>query len=153
MQLAALVLPESRRVIPPPVDFARLPWTDGQHDHNADTPYLSQSVLTGPFAGNSFELDPETHLHWTLPAVYRRAFLAADTTAPDARSHLWAPVPNFWLVRRLDGDGTEREWVVESDVLTTPGHPERACGSYLPHKAENGLPPFRLLGRTMPLEQ
>lgn len=157
MQLAALVLPGSRRAVPPPVDFARLPWTDGQHDHNAGAPFLSQSVLTGPFADNSFELDPGTHLHWTLPAVYRRAFAAADTTKPDAQSHLWAPVPNFWLVRRIDGAGasdvSEREWVVESDVLTAPGHPERACGSYLPHAAENGQPPFRLLGRTMPLEQ
>ncbi len=153
MQLAALVLRESRHVTPPPVDFARLPWTDGQHDRNAGTPYLSQSVLTGPFAGDSFALDAGIHLHWTLPAVYRRAFTAAHPTEAEAASHLWAPVPNIWLVRRIDGDGAEREWVVESDVLTAPGHPERACGSYLPHQAENGLPPFRLLGRTLPLRE
>ena len=147
MRATALLNEGERQVVPPAVDFARLPWSDGQYDHNATTPYLSASVTNPPFASDTFRLKAGVHLHWFLPAVYRRAFLRSGP----GDAHAYAPAPNLWLVRRTAAGVAPMDWVVESDVVAAPTHFEHASGSYMPYPADDGTPPFRLIGRTLPL--
>ncbi|OQK17589.1 hypothetical protein AU255_06880 [Methyloprofundus sedimenti] len=148
-KINALFLEEDRYVVPPAVDFSSLPWSDGFHDHNPDTPYLSLSVLNSSFASDTFRLKPGIHLHWLLPAAYRRAFLNSQ----NGMSHIYCPAPNIWLVRRFSGDGESKEWVVESDVLMPPAYFPHASGSYMPYDSKHGSPPFRMIGRTLALQK
>ena len=147
MFASALRNDELQHVVPASIDFARLPWSDGQHDHNAGHPYLSLSVLNPPFASDHFALHPGTHLHWMLPSIYRRGFLDQSE-----REHIYCPAPNFWLVRRTQGR-EEEIWVVESDVLMQPTHFQHASGSIMPYTEVPGTPPFRMIGRMMPLDR
>lgn len=66
-------------------------------------------------------------------------------------------VPNRWLVSRTySGTGNpefapERKWIVESDYLYPAD--TSTCGSVIyPLEAKRGEPPFRYLGRQLPLE-
>ena len=147
MHCSAMRNVDHRRVVPATVDFARLPWSDGRHDHNDNHPYLSTSVLNPPFASDHFELHPGTHLHWMLPAVYRRGFLDRGQ-----KEHIYCPAPNFWLIRTTRPDSAAQFWVVESDVLAQPTHFQHASGSVMPFDGESGTPPFRMIGRMMRIE-
>lgn len=136
-------------VVSPSVNFSKLPWTDGKHDYNASTPYLGLDVINPPFDLGSFSLKPGVHLHWFLPAVYRRGFLNSTGDA-----HVYCPAPNVFLIRRYrdEDDTSAKEWVVESDVLAPPTYREHASGSYMPVPQQPGSPPFRMIGRTMELK-
>ena len=142
IHLDALRVEEPLPVVAPPVDFTRLPWNDGTHDVNPDTPYLSEAVVAQPFQDENLRLAPGIHLHWALPDALTHA---VDDVFP--------PVPNRWLVARWGAEGIQAQWVVESDYLHHPGSPGVAESIPYPvAPAGPADPPFRYLGRRLPLE-
>lgn len=73
MHLDALCLNEAQAVLREHADFSRLPWFDGERDRNAGTPYLSEEILSQPFADRNLLLKPGIHLHWALPDTLSRS--------------------------------------------------------------------------------
>ncbi|WP_405888989.1 hypothetical protein OG762_39325 [Streptomyces sp. NBC_01136] len=147
VHLDALCLAGERQVTEPFTDFTRLPYRDPAdgHDHQADMPYVSETLLSVPFQDQGFRLKAGVHLHWSLPDALTR--LAASQDAAGA-----APVvPNRWLVTRSAGGAVAQQWVVESDFLAE----DNAGGVPYPYIADQmdgpERLPYRLLGRRVPL--
>lgn len=94
-------------------DFSRLPYNlaDGS-TVNTDprTPNLAEVAFNSRLSGD-LTFPPGLHLHWALPdALTTGRHRDGNTTFP--------PVPNRWLVRRLDHQGAlQKSWIVESDFL------------------------------------
>jgi hypothetical protein len=150
VHIDALVLRQDRAVVDALADFTRLPYSDGRRDVNSDIGYLSEAILTDPFANQSLRLPAGVHLHWALPDALTRATAADGGMA-------FPVVPNRWLVLRGQSGqaGYDAGWVVESDYL----HPESAgaeTGSAT-YPVDPGLggvaKPFRHLGRVVPLAE
>ncbi|MFI0960703.1 hypothetical protein ACH4S8_04710 [Streptomyces sp. NPDC021080] len=146
VHLDALCLAGERQVTEPFTDFTRLPYTDPAdgHDHQADMPYVSETLLSVPFQDQGFRLKAGVHLHWSLPDALTR--LPSQGTAGTVPA-----VPNRWLVTRSAGGAVAQQWVVESDFLAE----DNAGGVPYPYIADQmegpeGLP-YRLLGRRVPL--
>ncbi|NUR91511.1 MAG: hypothetical protein HOY71_46190, partial [Nonomuraea sp.] len=134
VRVDALCLAADRVVTGPSADFTRLPYreTDG-------LPYVSEVVLPVPFQDETLRLRAGVHLHWSLPDALTRLVQAdGEMRAP--------AVPNRWLVTRMREGTVERQWVVESDHLSEPGADDPAVA----YPAQ-GQPPFRRLGRKLPL--
>ncbi|MFJ9712727.1 hypothetical protein [Streptomyces sp. NPDC101234] len=146
VHLDALCLAGERQVKEPFTDFTRLPYTDPAdgHDHQADMPYVSETLLSVPFQDQGFRLKAGVHLHWSLPDALTRL------PSPDAAGGV-PVVPNRWLVTRSAGGAVAQQWVVESDFLAE----DNAGGVPYPYIAdqmdEPEQLPYRLLGRRMPL--
>lgn len=142
----ALCLATDLGVVGPSADFSRLPYVDPANgrDVGADVPYLSEVVLPTPFEDQGTPLRAGVHLHWALPdALTRLVHTQAGVEIP--------AVPNRWLVTRTRGGVVDRQWVVDSDVLSdvdsgavtypmTGAEPAGATGR-----------PYRFLGRRVPL--
>ncbi|WP_369226773.1 hypothetical protein AB5J52_39805 [Streptomyces sp. R39] len=147
VHLDALCLAGERQVTEPFTDFTRLPYRDpvDGHDHQADMPYVSETLLSVPFQDQGFLLKPGIHLHWSLPDALTRLASSQDAagTAP--------VVPNRWLVTRCAGGAVAQQWVVESDFLSE----DNAGGVPYPYIADQmdgpERLPYRLLGRRVPL--
>ena len=56
VHIDALVLRQDRAVVDALADFTRLPYSDGRRDVNSDIGYLSEAILTDPFANQSLRL-------------------------------------------------------------------------------------------------
>ena len=93
VHIDALVLRQDRAVVDALADFTRLPYSDGRRDVNSDIGYLSEAILTDPFANQSLRLPAGVHLHWALPDALTRAGAADGGMA-------FPVVPNRWLVLR-----------------------------------------------------
>ncbi len=144
MRLDALCLSEPYAVTKTMADFSRLPHAGIDGVENAETPAVSDFILSDPLGQPSLLLAPGVHLHWALPDTLTRGVYKDDKLTFPA-------VPNRWLVtRRLHGE-VQARWVVESDYL----HPEGARPSdavtipYTPKANESQ--PFRHLGRRLEL--
>ena len=150
VHIDALVLRQDRAVVDALADFTRLPYSDGRRDVNSDIGYLSEAILTDPFANQSLRLPAGVHLHWALPDALTRAAAADGGMA-------FPVVPNRWLVLRGQSGqaGYDTGWVVESDYL----HPEGAgaetgSATYPVDPGPGGAgKPFRYLGRVVPLAE
>ncbi|HEX2220060.1 MAG TPA: hypothetical protein VHG35_14760 [Gemmatimonadales bacterium] len=141
VHLDALRVAEPLAVVAPPVDFTRLPWTDGTRSVHPGTPYVGEAVVSPPFEKETLRLEPGIHLHWALPDALTRA---VDGVFP--------PVPNRWLVARRGTDGVQAQWMVESDYLHPPGSPPPPGAiAYPVPPATDTDPPFRYCGRALPL--
>ncbi len=143
--LDALALAHDQRVAQGLTDFSRLPYSTSLHDVNADIANLSEEVVRAPF--QETQLNAGIHLHWALPDALTRAEQRGDST-------VFPRVPNRWAVIRASGDTPsaltiEQQWVVESDYLYPSG--QRANSVTTPVRATAGQPPFRYLGRSVPL--
>jgi hypothetical protein len=148
VHLDALVLTEDRAVVDTLADFTRMPHFDGMRDVHSDVGYLSEAILSSPFANQNLRLPAGIHLRWALPDALTRA------QAGDALS--FPAVPNRWLVLRgRDGadEAYERAWVVQSDYLHPPGAgAETGSAAYPLDAASAGTsPPYRYLGRVVDL--
>ncbi|MFD5813933.1 hypothetical protein [Streptomyces sp. NPDC127038] len=146
VHLDALCLAAERQVTEPCTDFTRLPYRDpvAGHDHQADMPYVSETLLSAPFQDQGFRLKAGVHLHWSLPDALTRL-------PPGGAVGEVPVVPNRWLVTRSAGGAVAQQWVVESDFLAE----DNAGGVPYPYIADQmdgpeGLP-YRLLGRRVPL--
>jgi hypothetical protein len=146
VHLDALCLTGERQVTEPLADFTRLPYVDpvDGHDHQADQPYVSETLLSAPFQDQGFRLKAGVHLHWALPDALTRIGQRDRAGAAPA-------VPNRWLVTRSRGGAVEQQWVVESDFLAE----DNAGGVPYPYVAGQMQGPerlpYRLLGRRMPV--
>jgi hypothetical protein len=104
----------------PMADFSQLPFylSDGSTiNAQPPTPNLAEAAFTRQLgraadaSGFDLRAPPGLHLHWALPdALTNGNNHNGETQFP--------PVPNRWLVRRLDASGhLQKSWVVESDFL------------------------------------
>jgi hypothetical protein len=153
VHLDALPLGRDELVLEAMADFSRLPYTNGAHDVNSDTPNLSEAVAAQEFQDENLNLKAGVHLHWALPdGLTRGAQREGGTEFP--------LVPNRWLLRRSRaGDGGsrvfEKSWVVESDYLYPEGAGAQSGAVSFPHRPEatkGEHQPFRYAGRRMPLD-
>lgn len=156
----ALVLDDTRRVVGPDLDFARLPWAGENRDHNGDTPNVASAANAEPFRERLLSLGRGTHLHWSLPDALTRG---GNRERPWAKEHVddlfFPAVPNRWIVtRREPGDDIVASWLIESDFV----HPATADNARsddtdtlpvtFPHpRPVVGRAPFLRLGRAIAL--
>ncbi|XOF33788.1 MAG: hypothetical protein ACL93V_00355 [Candidatus Electrothrix sp. YB6] len=143
--LDALYLTRSRRVVESMVDFSQLPYSDGMQDINPNSAYVSEEFNSQPFQNRNLFLQPGIHLHWQLPD--------ALTAGREEKNGVSFPaVPDRWLITHRTGDGSIKQWVVESNFLYPAGSYAESiimpCQPKGPHD-----PPYRYMGRALPLEQ
>jgi len=144
LRIDALLLKSDHTVYGPTADFTRLPfWLKGgdtSKDFNADSPFLSSSVLARPFESEGLSLKAGAHLHWALPDAFTRIVTKPPATErsqtgianpasnqPDG-SMVVPPAPNRWLVTKRN-DSTKAivaQWIVESDYLFPASTPDKA---------------------------
>ncbi len=142
--LDALFLKESQFVTYTKADFNKLPFVRNGQDYHADSPFLSQQILAEPFHNDTLFLKAGLHLHWAMPDAMTKSL---------GDSSQFPLVPNRWLVRRLRDAVTEKAWVVESDYLFPAGQGQLSGSISYPTSVENPQdPPFRYLGRRMPIK-
>lgn len=128
MQLDALHLRASAKVVAPFADFARLPWL-GRHgddvwDRNSGTPWITEAVAEEPAVGQPLALSAGVHLHWALPdALTRATHPPGDDGRPDRGRVSFPAVPNRWLVTRRRAGVAQKRWIIESDYLWPADHP------------------------------
>lgn len=149
IHLDALCLTTDLSVVEAKGDFSRLPYWDGTREINHDVANISEELLSRPFEDRGLQLKAGVHLHWALPDALTRGMIAENSTTFPA-------VPNRWLVTRSrkDQEGherIERQWIVESDYLYPDDAGALSGGVAIPFPAETNHPPFRYLGRKMPL--
>lgn len=126
-------------------DFSRLPYFNGHQDIQASIPYLSENLLAKPFQNGSLTLSPGIHLHWDLPdSLSQRHHTKSGVEFP--------AVPNRWLVIRQN-DHESVQWIVDSDYLHPPDTEVEVSGICYPlhHDQTSSNPPFRRMGRVLPL--
>ncbi|MCB9763653.1 MAG: hypothetical protein H6739_28045 [Alphaproteobacteria bacterium] len=144
VHLDALVLDAPQNVVRPTADFTRLPWTDGQRDHNSDVANLAEAVAAQPFQDLDLVLQPGVHLHWALPdALTEGAHSDEGARFPAA--------PNRWMVIRRSGSAVRR-WMVESDVILSEDEADASGSTVIPVPRAQGGRPHRHLGRAWPFE-
>ncbi len=104
----------------PMADFTALPYylSDGSTiNAQPPTPNLAEAAFK-PRLGQAtgagspgLQAPPGLHLHWALPDA-----LTAGRNRNGGTQ--FPPVPNRWLIRRLDASGNlQKSWIVESDFL------------------------------------
>jgi hypothetical protein len=145
IRIDALLLDHDHTVYGPTADFTRLPFwlqADGTYkDFNADSPFLSSSVLARPFDSEGLYLKAGVHLHWALPDPFTRIVTKPPATdrsqtgianpasnQPDGSMYV-PPTPNRWLVtKRTDTTPAivMAQWIVESDYLFPASTPDKA---------------------------
>ncbi len=150
VKLDALLLERDQVVVSASADFSALPYSDGTRDVNAGTANVSENILSKPFENLTLHLESGVHLHWSLPDALTRGAHSREGT-------VFPAVPNRWLVvrsiRELSGPPIfDAAWVVESDFLVPDGAPNLQGSVSIPRPdAAAGKPPFRYLGRQVPL--
>lgn len=125
-------------------DMTQLPYVGGD---NEGKPFISsydtilQTIRDTPV----HPLEPGVHLHWALPHAMTHGRVA------DKRLK-FPQVPNRWLVTRFwlkEGTPQLKSWVVESDHLSGEGE---GAGRVSLAVKETEAVPFRMIGRSVPLE-
>jgi hypothetical protein len=149
VHLDALYLKSDLSVVEAKVDFSRLPYWDGKCEINHDVANISEELLARPFEDRGLQLKAGVHLHWALPDALTKGLISENGT-------IFPAVPNRWLVTRSkkEADGTERierQWIVESDYLYPDDLGALSGSIAIPFCSEGNRPPFRYLGRKMPL--
>lgn len=100
----------------PMADFSQLPYHVSGSTINPGTPNLAEIAFHKTLGradkvSGGLPFPKGLHLHWALPDALTTGHHRGDRTT-------FLPVPNRWLVRRLDHTGTlQKSWVVESDFL------------------------------------
>jgi hypothetical protein len=149
--------------LPPVASFDLLPYDDGSAQQR---PFLSEPILAQPFSTAS--AFPGVHLHWAMPDALMHGEQAKESTShelfhlePAASPLKFPKLPDRWLVTRTElipgSSGKVTSWVVDSRFLSTrmlPSENPGSCAVPWENPGDNSykLPPFRYLGRTLPLE-
>ena len=102
----------------PMANFSKLPYNVSNGTFNSDFPNLAEIAFNAELGqangvtGKGLFFPKGLHLHWALPDA-----LTTGHHRHGERTK-FPPVPNRWLVRRLDHAGTlQKSWIVESDFL------------------------------------
>lgn len=146
-RVEALVLEEEKEVISNFWDFTKLPGylSDGSI-LNPTTPFLGQKMAIS--SNTKIKLPSGVHLHFIMPDYLSQTSEYFDNEYP--------PIPNRWVVRRLNNETVEKEWLIESDYVFPEGTKKEdtvnACVIPMPiGYDEDGKPlkqlPFRYMGR------
>ena len=127
MHLDALCLKDSHTVAQAKADFSKLPYFDGKTDQNSDHAYISEEIISQPFADQRLILNPGIHLHWALPdgltgtmsmpLVYKESFVGVfgpseglkiwqhlheiNWLNPFAGKGFWATIPYSWAFLKI----------------------------------------------------
>ena len=163
IHLDALHLTKPQLVVGPLVDFSVLPYVDyeNKQDVHSDTAYVSKNMVSQPFSDRYLTLQPGIHLHWALPDGLTKALTKAvhpkqPNGQEDQTQVEFPPVPDRWLISRSGGGQPEKQWIVESDYLSTDFQ-SGGIPFPLPADAAAKLRPgerrFRYLGRSYPVDQ
>ncbi|WP_188462983.1 hypothetical protein [Marivirga lumbricoides] len=75
LQSNLLLVSSDRNIISPSYNFSHLPYTDKEHDISPNTPFLSESIASMPFERLGNQLEAGVHLHWILPAIFRKSIV------------------------------------------------------------------------------
>lgn len=149
IRLEICYLPNGKTVMNSLADFSKQPWNDGERDHNAEYPYIGETVLAEAFQNDTLFLEPGVHLFWILP----RAFRMAGKNQSDNKQN-FPCVPNRWLINKLNGDGKPvKQWIVESDFLKdNNSSAENARAVNVPVPFQPKKQPYKFLGRQLTLD-
>ena len=93
-------------------DFSQLPFVSSVEDYNPDTANLSESILSQPFQDTNLNLKRGMHLHWSLPDGLTQGGVGG--TVDD-----YPAVPNRWLITCEKNGTVEKQWLVESDYISS----------------------------------
>lgn len=144
IHLDCFILPTPRTVLRSTADFSQLPYFDGTRDVKSSTPNIAEEILTQPFQSQTMQLQAGIHLHWALPDTLTRA-------KHNELGTQFPAVPNRWLVTRRYDNSPPKQWVVESDFLHPVGS-EPNSAITIPFSSGSSNPPYRYLGRNLPIE-
>lgn len=146
--------PNNTGFAPAMTRFDALPY----RDNGTPAPFNSESALASPFETTGAKAG--IHIHWAMPDALMRA-TRPDKTAGEPSSWTFPELPDRWLVTRVarvPGQAdVVRTWVVDSGYVSTDGSGANfnAGSSAVPWNNANDplwkKPPFRYLGRTVPL--
>ena len=115
IQPNALIVLADRPSMAPAYDFTRLPYTDGQYDHQPDTRFVSASLASPPFDRPNHVLERGLHVHWLLPPLLRKSIALPALTRdflpavmPQAseteRAEVWQTLLQFEELQQLRED-------------------------------------------------
>jgi hypothetical protein len=154
---------QSKSFVPPVASFQSLPYNDGSAQQ---TPFLSERVLAQPFSTDSAAQG--VHLHWAMPdalmhgeQVQTPAPSDVFRAEPQSLPLRFPRLPDRWLITRTElvtggAPGKITSWVVDSRFVSETLLPGKNVGSSAvpwenPGDTEYTQPPFRYLGRTLPI--
>ncbi len=154
---------QASNFLPAVTNFQTLPYNKGAA---AQKPFLSERVLAQPFSPGTVETG--VHLHWAMPDALMHGEQTTSKTAanrglePQAAMR-FPRLPDRWLITRTelgaktDGACPTASWIVDSRYVSETISSANAGSSAIPWENSNDpeftRPPFRYLGRTLPLEQ
>jgi hypothetical protein len=150
-------IPHGLGFMPAVTSFDRLPYA-GQ---TSPQPFLGERAMSQPFDGGSSVGMPGIHLHWAMPDALMHGVRTVDAKGQPVPG---APVqfrklPDRWLVTRavLNKPELTESWIVDSRYVSQDiSQPRFNLGSSAipwnnPNDPKYLLPPYRYLGRTVPL--
>jgi hypothetical protein len=157
--------------VPPVTSFQSLPYNDGSPQQ---TPFLSERALAQPFSTDSAAQG--VHLHWAMPdalmhgeQVQKPAPSNVFRAEPQSLPLRFPRLPDRWLITRTElvtggGPGKITSWVVDSRFVSETLLRGNVGSSAVPWENPGDIkpwenpddtpytrPPFRYLGRTLPI--
>jgi hypothetical protein len=151
-------IPNGLGFMPAVTNFDRLPYA-GQ---SSPSPFLGERAMAQPFNGGSAMGQPGIHLHWAMPDALMHGERKVDSQGkPVPRAPLqFRKLPDRWLVTRavLGKPELTQSWIVDSRYVsqTISQSLYNVGSSAIPWENPNDLkyrlPPYRYLGRTVPLQ-
>nr|MCU0537866.1 hypothetical protein [Hydrococcus sp. Prado102] len=133
-------------VIEPMAEFSRFPYFDSERYVNPNVANISEEIVSQSFHDREFQLKSGCHLHWALPDALTRG-------ESDSQGNITFPiVPDRWLIIRTKNDVVQKQWIVESDYLYSPGTSVPLNAIVYPYKDSTHPQPFRYMGRSYELE-
>ncbi|MGD0735475.1 MAG: hypothetical protein ABR976_10025 [Terracidiphilus sp.] len=155
---------QAAQFLPGMTQFQSLPFNDESPVHK---PFLSERVMAHPFSTGS--INAGVHLHWAMPDALMHGEQAKENEAgrkpgdPPAGAFRFPRLPDRWLVTRTSLTAQESEandtqsWVVDSRFVAEELRPGNEGSSAIPWENPDDpeflRPPYRYLGRTLPLDQ
>lgn len=160
LRLDALRVDAPIRIAGALADFSKLPYVGRDRDVGAERAYISEDIVTAPFADGQV-LAPGLHLHWALPDALTRSH---DTRHKKDDRISFPAVPTIWRITRVIGqdETTAKSWLLESDYMFPPGEGAESGAICYPldggrsgdtDKIAEGEPPYRYLGRVTDLTE
>ena len=155
---------QAAQFLPGVTQFESLPYNDEAPVYKA---FLSERVMAHPFSTGS--INAGVHLHWAMPDALMHGEQQKDHDPrrkhgdPPAGSIRFPRLPDRWLVTRTtlaakpSGTDDTLSWVVDSRFVAEELGPGNEGSSAIPWENPNDpqfrRPPYRYLGRTLPLDQ
>ena len=110
IKIDGLILDKPISVVESLASFDRLPYTDTVYDRNPETPYISEDIVTPPFAPKNMRLGIGAHIHWALPDALTNMNMEGENAGMPL-------APNRWMVFRTSPTLGNKVQIVESDYV------------------------------------